>query len=67
MLSKIVRGFNRDPADARSFVRSGMVNVELFRELVRAILEEAWSKYPRHSPPAVRQAVDEFQAGLDQM
>jgi hypothetical protein len=66
LLSKIVRGFERDLADARSFVRSGMVNVEQFRRLVRAIPDEVWSKYPRHSPPAVRQAVDEFLAELDQ-
>lgn len=67
LLSKIVRGFERDLADARSFIKSGMVNAEQFRRLVRAIPDEAWSKYPRHSPPAVRQAVDEFLAGLDQL
>jgi hypothetical protein len=62
LLSKIVRGFERDLADARSFVSSGMVNVEKFRSLVGAIPDEVWSKYPRHSPRAVMQAVDEFLA-----
>jgi hypothetical protein len=64
LLSKIVRGFERDLVDARSFVSSGMVDVEQFRELVRAIPDSAWAKYPRHSPGAVRQAVDEFLASL---
>ncbi len=64
LLSKIVRGFERDLVDAKSFVSSGMVDVESFRELVRAIPESAWSQYPRHSPHAVRQAVDEFLADL---
>jgi hypothetical protein len=31
---------------------------------VHAIPESAWSKYPRHSPQAVRRAVDEFLASL---
>ena len=62
LLSKIVRGFERDLTDARSFVSSGMVNVEKFRSLVGAIPDEVWSKYPRHSSRAVMQAVDEFLA-----
>jgi hypothetical protein len=41
-----------------------MVDVEQFRQLVQAIPDLAWSKYPRHSPPAVRKAVDEFLSGL---
>lgn len=65
LFSKIVRGFDRDLADARSFVKSRMVDIEQFRELVRAIPDEAWSKYPRHSPSAVRQAVEEFLAEFD--
>jgi hypothetical protein len=47
LLSKIVRGFERDLVDARSFVSSGMVDIEQFRGLVRAISDSAWSKYPR--------------------
>jgi hypothetical protein len=64
MLSKIVRGFERDLVDARSFISSGMVDREQFRALVRAIPDSAWSKYPRHSPVAVRDAVEEFLADL---
>ena len=64
LLSKIVRGFERDLQDARSFVSSGMVDVSRFRELVRAIPDSAWSKYPRHSPGAVRKAVDDFLSSL---
>jgi hypothetical protein len=64
LLSKIARGFERDLIDARSFVSSGMVDIENFRRLVRAIPDSAWSKYPRYSPGAIRQAVDEFLAGL---
>jgi hypothetical protein len=64
LLSKIVRGFERDLVDARSFVSSGMVDIEQFRGLVRAIPDSTWSKYPRHSPGAVRKAVDEFLSGL---
>jgi hypothetical protein len=64
LLSKIFRGFERDLVDARSFVSSGMVDIEQFRGLVRAIPDSAWSKYPRHSPDAVRQAVDEFLSAL---
>jgi hypothetical protein len=41
-----------------------MVDVGQFSRLVQAIPDSAWSKYPRHSPRAVRQAVDEFLAGL---
>lgn len=64
LLSKIVRGFERDLVDARSFISSGMVDAEKFRGLVRAIPDSAWSKYPRHSPGAVRKAVDDFLSGL---
>jgi hypothetical protein len=64
LFSKIVRGFERDLVDARSFIKSGMVNAGQFRDLVQAIPDDAWSKYPRHSPSAVRQAVDEFLAGF---
>lgn len=64
LLSKIVRGFERDLEDARSFISSGMVDADQFRQLVHAIPDSAWSKYPRHSPQAVRRAVDEFLSGL---
>jgi hypothetical protein len=64
LLSKVVRGFDRDMADARAFVGSGMVDTERFRSLVRAIPGSAWSKYPRYSPAAVRKAVDDFLSSL---
>ncbi len=64
LFSKVVRGFDRDMADARAFVSSGMVDVEQFRRLVWAIPDSAWSKYPRYSPGAVREAVDQFLSSL---
>jgi hypothetical protein len=62
LLSKIVRGFNRDMLDAASFVTSGMVDPKRFRSLVHAIPEAAYSKYPALSRRAVLEAVDEFLA-----
>jgi hypothetical protein len=60
LLSKIVRGFERDLVDARAFIRAGMVDVGRFRRLVWAIPDAAWSKYPRYAPAAVRKAVQDF-------
>ena len=60
LFSKVARGFERDLADARNFIASGMVEAERFRTLVRSIPDAAWSKYPRYSPAAVRKAVDDF-------
>lgn len=60
LLSKLVRGFNRDMLDASSFVRSGMVDPERFRALVDAIPEAAYAKYPALSRRAVLEAVDDF-------
>jgi hypothetical protein len=62
LLSKIVRGFARDLADARALVASGMVDAERFKKLVDAIPESVYSKYPRLSPQAVRSAVEDFLA-----
>jgi hypothetical protein len=67
LLSRIVRGFERDLVDARSLITSGMVDPKLFRSLVRAIPDSTWSKYPRHSPGAVRKAVDEFLSDVSLM
>lgn len=64
LLSKIVRGFARDLADAKAFVQSGMVDPERFRTLVKGIPEPVYSKYPRLSLPAVQAAVDDFLSGL---
>ena len=63
LLSKVVRGFNRDMQDAENFVRSGMVDPKLFRSLVRRIPERAYAKYPSLSRQAVLSAVRDF---LDQ-
>ncbi len=60
LLSKIVRGFRKDVMDARSFLRSGMVEPGTFRNLVQAIPESAYAKYPSLSRAAVLSAVDEF-------
>ena len=35
LLSKVVRGFNRDMQDAENLIRSGMFDPELFRSLVQ--------------------------------
>lgn len=64
LLSKIVRGFARDLADARAFVASGMVDTDRFRKLVQGIPESVYSKYPRLSPEAVQTAVEDFLSSL---
>ena len=64
LLSKVVRGFARDLADARAFVTSGMVDPDRFRNLVQGIPESMYSKYPRLSRAAVRAAVDDFLSSL---
>lgn len=60
LFSKVVRGFRRDLDDARHFLESGMVDGDRFRELVDRVPESAFARYPRLSPSAVRQAVDDF-------
>jgi hypothetical protein len=64
LLSKIARGFDRDLLDARSFIESGLVEVERFRELVRRIPESAFARYPRLSKVALERSVEEFLSGL---
>jgi hypothetical protein len=59
-LSKVVRGFERDVRDARSFLASGMVDAARLRSLVQGIPERAYAKYPALSRTAVLEAVDEF-------
>jgi hypothetical protein len=58
--SKIARGFDRDLADAESFVSSGMVDADQLKSLVHGISDEAWAKYPALSNEAVVEAVDGF-------
>ena len=63
-LSKIVRGFDRDLIDARCFIRDGLVAPQILRELVNAIPESTYAKYPNLSPSGVQKAVDSFLSGL---
>jgi hypothetical protein len=65
LLSKVVRGFDRDLKDAERFIESGMVDPERFRSLVNGITDAAYAKYPALSRDAVRDAVDDFLAGLE--
>ncbi|MHC5011404.1 MAG: DUF6036 family nucleotidyltransferase [Planctomycetota bacterium] len=60
VLSKIVRGFERDLDDARHFVRAGMIDIQELRSLVEEIPDAEYAKYPNLSRMAVLQAVDEF-------
>lgn len=60
VLSKIVRGFERDLDDAKHFVRSGLVEPERLRALVAAIPESTYARYPALSPSTVQQAVGAF-------
>ena len=60
LLSKVVRGFNRDLLDAESFLASGMVEAKRFRTLVHRIPEAAYARYPSLSRQSVREAVDDF-------
>jgi hypothetical protein len=64
LLSKVVRGFARDLADARAFVASGMVDPEQFRRLVAGIPESVYSRYPRLSQAGVQSAADDFLSSL---
>jgi hypothetical protein len=64
LLSKVVRGFQRDLDDAQAFVRSGMVDPERFRSLVAAIPEAAYARYPSLSRSGVEGAVEAFLAKL---
>ena len=62
VLSKVVRGFERDLDDARQFIRSGLVDAIQFRALVHRIPASAYAKYPSLSHGAVMRAVDDFLA-----
>lgn len=62
LLSKIVRGFDRDIADARDYIRSGMVDPHSFRTLVASIPDSAYAKYPSLSRRGVENAVESFLA-----
>ncbi len=60
ILSKLVRGFQRDVDDAHHFIQSGMVNGQELQSLVEDISESAYSKYPNLSRSAVLEAVYDF-------
>jgi hypothetical protein len=64
LLSKVVRGFNRDMEDAENLIRSGMVDPKRFRSLVHRIPERSFTKYPALSRQAILDAVRDF---LDRM
>jgi hypothetical protein len=64
LLSKVVRGFRKDLLDAERFVGSGWVDPRRFRDLVEAIPDPAYSRYPSLSRESVLDAVSEFLAGL---
>lgn len=58
--SKVVRGFERDLSDGQRFVAGGMVDARKLHDLVHAIPDEAYARYPALSRDAVRAAVDAF-------
>ena len=60
LLSKVVRGFERDLEDARHFIAAGLVDAVRFRELADGIPESAYAKYPALSRHAVLDAVSAF-------
>ena len=64
LLSKVVRGFQRDLDDARDFIRSGLVNAQTLRSLVAAIPDSAYAKYPNLSRSGVEKAVGSFLAEM---
>jgi hypothetical protein len=60
VLSKIVRGFQRDLDDARAFIHSKMVDPGKLSSLVSAIPESAYARYPSLSRGGVDSAVRSF-------
>lgn len=65
LLSKVIRGFQRDLDDAHRFVSSGMVESTKFRSLVEAIPDSAYARYPSLSRTGVEKAVEGFLAERD--
>lgn len=64
LLSKVVRGFRKDLLDAERFIESGWVDAQRFRDLVVAIPDSAYARYPNLSRESVLDAVGAFLAGL---
>jgi hypothetical protein len=59
-LSKVARGFQRDLADAREFIRSGMVDPRKLRALLAAIPNSVFAKYPNLSRTGIENAIETF-------
>ena len=64
LLSKVVRGFRRDLEDARHFIDDALVDAARFGDLVDAIPETVFAKYPALSREAVLNAVESFLASV---
>jgi len=64
VFSKLARGLERDLADARSFVRSGLVEPERLLSLVRALPASAYSRYPRLAPARLQAVIEAFAAEM---
>ena len=60
LLSKVVRGFQRDLEDARKFIDDGLVDPEKFRSLVAAIPDSMYARYPALSRSGIDSAVESF-------
>jgi hypothetical protein len=60
LLSKVVRGFQRDLNDAREFINSGMVDPKKLRLLVAAIPDSAYARYPSLSRGGIENAIETF-------
>ena len=60
ILSKVVRGFQRDLDDAKEFIDNGMVDPQEFQSLVAAIPDSAYAKYPSLSRGGIENAVETF-------
>ena len=60
LLSKVVRGFQRDLDDAREFISSGIVDPRKLRSLVAAIPDSAYARYPSVSRGGIENAIETF-------
>jgi hypothetical protein len=60
LLSKLVRGFRQDLADAERFLADGLVDAERFLALVNRIPDAAYARHPNLSRQMVLDAVNDF-------
>ena len=63
LLSKVIRGFDRDMKDAENFLGRGLVDKQRFQSLVQRIPEAVYARYPSLSRPSVLDAVEGFLVG----